>query len=261
MAKIVVFDSGLGSLSIIQAIQKVMKSHIIYFADQKNFPYGKKSKLEITKIIIKTLNFLDQQFHPDLIVIGSNTPSLLVETNKKNIVRVLPPIKNASRLSTTGNVAILATRATVESKQLSEYLRKSNLPKHVKVKKIDASRLINLVENTKFISDQKLCERMIKKILTEQFSKFDIDVATLSSTHLPFLLPLLKKQFPNIIFLDPAEEVARKVKKIMIKKQSKTNRLKIFTSSNPKRFESALLRMKIKKGLPVRRFSPRNFFR
>jgi len=261
VAKIVVFDSGLGSLSIIQAIQKVMKSHIIYFADQKNFPYGKKSKLEITKIIIKTLNFLDQQFHPDLIVIGSNTPSLLVETNKKNIVKVLPPIKNASRLSTTGNVAILATRATVESKQLSEYLRKSNLPKHVKVKKIDASRLINLVENTKFISDQKLCERMIKKILTEQFSKFDIDVATLSSTHLPFLLPLLKKQFPNIIFLDPAEEVARKVKKIMIKKQSKTNRLKIFTSSNPKRFESALLRMKIKKGLPVRRFSPRNFFR
>ena len=261
MAKIVVFDSGLGSLSIIQAIQKVMKSHIIYFADQKNFPYGKKSKLEITKIIIKTLDFLDQQFHPDLIVIGSNTPSLLVETNKKNIVRVLPPIKNASRLSTTGNIAILATRATIESKQLSEYLRKSNLPKHVKVKKIDASRLINLVENTKFISDQKLCERMIKKILTEQFSKFDIDVATLSSTHLPFLLPLLKKQFPNIIFLDPAEEVARKVKRIMIKKQSKTNRLKIFTSANPKRFESALLRMRIKKGLPVRRFSPRNFFR
>ena len=261
MAKIVVFDSGLGSLSIIQAIQKVIKSHIIYFADQKNFPYGKKSKSQLTKIITKTLNFLDQQFHPDLIVIGSNTPSLLVETNKKKIVKVLPPIKNASKLSTTGNIAILATRATVESKLLSEYLRKSNLPKHVKVKKIDVSKLIDLVEHTKFISDQKLCERMIKKILTEQFSKFNIDVATLSSTHLPFLLPLLKKQFPDIIFLDPAEEVARKVKRIMIKKQSKTNRLKIFTSSNPKRFESALLRMRIKKGLPVRRFSPRNFFR
>ena len=264
MAKIVVFDSGFGSLSIIQAIQKVMKSHIIYFADQKNFPYGKKSKSQLTKIIIKTLNFLDQQFHPDLIVIGSNTPSLLVETNetnKKNIVKVLPPIKNASKLSTTGNIAILATRATVESKLLSEYLRKSNLPKHVKVKKIDVSKLINLVEHTKFISDQKLCERMIKKILAEQFSKFNIDVATLSSTHLPFLLPLLKKQFPDIIFLDPAEEVARKVKRIMIKKQSKTNRLKIFTSSDPKRFESALLRMRIKKSIRVHRFYPHNFFR
>ena len=236
MAKIVVFDSGLGSLSIIQAIQKVMKSHIIYFADQKNFPYGKKSKSEITKIIIKTLNFLDQQFRPDLIVIGSNTPSLLVETNKKNIVKVLPPIKNASRLTMTGNIAILATRATVESKKLSEYLRKSNLPKHVNVKKIDVSRLIDLVEHTKFISDQKLCERMIKKILTEQFSKFNIDVATLSSTHLPFLLPLLKKQFPDMIFLDPAEEVAKKVKKIMIKKQSKTNSFEAKLSSLGKFF-------------------------
>ena len=247
MAKIVVFDSGLGSLSIIQAIQKVMKSHIIYFADQKNFPYGKKSKLEITKIIIKTLDFLDQQFHPDLIVIGSNTPSLLVETNKKNIVRVLPPIKNASRLSTTGNIAILATRATIESKQLSEYLRKSNLPKHVKVKKIDASRLINLVENTKFISDQKLCERMIKKILTEQFSKFDIDVATLSSTHLPFLLPLLKKQFPNITFVDPAKEVSQKIRKIVGKNSSKKNTIKIFTSDNPKKFQKYLWKIGIKK--------------
>ena len=81
MAKIVVFDSGFGSLSIIKPIQEAIKSHIIYFADQKNFPYGKKSKSELTKIIIKTLNFLDQQFHPDLIVIGSNTPSLLLGNN------------------------------------------------------------------------------------------------------------------------------------------------------------------------------------
>nr|AIF23204.1 glutamate racemase (murI) [uncultured marine thaumarchaeote SAT1000_13_B06] len=83
MAKIIVFDSGFGSLSIIQPIQKAIKSNIIYFADQKNFPYGKKSKAQLTKIITKTLNFLDEKFQPDLIVIGSNTPSLLVQINKK----------------------------------------------------------------------------------------------------------------------------------------------------------------------------------
>ena len=42
--KIVVFDSGFGSLSIIKEIQKKVKSDIVYFADQKNFPYGKKTK-------------------------------------------------------------------------------------------------------------------------------------------------------------------------------------------------------------------------
>ena len=249
MAKIIVFDSGLGSLSIIQAIQKVIKSHIIYFADQKNFPYGKKSKSQLTKIITKTINFLDEQFKPDLIVIGSNTPSLLVKINKKNLVKVLPPIKNASKISITGNVAILATRATIQSKKLSEYLRKCKLPKHVKVKKIDVSRLIDLVEHTKFIDKRKLCERTIRRVLSEQFSKFNVDVATLSSTHLPLLLPLLKKQFPMITFLDPAQEVAEKVKRIMIKKQSKSNTLKIFTSSDPKRFENTLSQIGIKKNV------------
>ena len=221
MAKIIVFDSGFGSLSIIQPIQKAIKSNIIYFADQKNFPYGKKSKAQLTKIITKTLNFLDEKFQPDLIVIGSNTPSLLVQINKKNIVKVLPPIKRAAKISVTGNIAVLATRATVRSKKLSEYLKKSRLPKHVHVKKIDASLLIDLVEHTKFIGNRKSCERTIRRVLSDQFSKFNVDVATLSSTHLPLLLPLLKKQFPMITFLDPAQEVAEKVRRIMIKKTIK----------------------------------------
>ena len=51
MAKIVVFDSGMGSLSIIKPIQKKVNADIIYFADQKNFPYGTKSVLELKKII------------------------------------------------------------------------------------------------------------------------------------------------------------------------------------------------------------------
>ena len=249
MARIIVFDSGFGSLSIIQPIQKAIKSNIIYFADQKNFPYGKKSKAQLTKIITKTLNFLDEKFQPDLIVIGSNTPSLLVQIYKKNIVKVLPPIKMAAKISVTGNIAVLATRATVRSKKLSEYLKKSRLPKHVHVKKIDASPLVDLVEQTKFIDKRKSCERTIRRVLSDQFSKFNVDVATLSSTHLPLLLPLLKKQFPVITFLDPAQEVAEKVRRIMIKKQSKSNTLKIFTSSDPKRFENTLLQIGIKKNV------------
>jgi glutamate racemase len=249
MAKIIVFDSGFGSLSIIQPLQKAIKSNIVYFADQKNFPYGKKSKSQLTKIITKTLKFLNEKFQPDLIIIGSNTPSLLVEINKKNVIKILPPIKNAAKISVTGNVAVLATSATIQSKKLTDYLRRNRLPKHVNVKKIDASALIDLVEHAKFISDHKLCDRTIENVLSEPFCKFNVDVATLSSTHLPFLLPLLKKQFPSVIFLDPAQEVVEKVRRIMRKKQSKSNTLKIFTSSDPKRFESNLLRMGIKKSV------------
>ena len=251
MAKIAVFDSGFGSLSIIKPIQQAVKSDIVYFADQKNFPYGKKSKLELTKIITKTVNMLKEKFEPDLIVIGSNTPSLLVEINKKNTVKVLPPIKKAAKISMAGNVAILATHAVVRSRKLSEYVRKSKLPKHVNLRRIDATQLVRLVEEGKFLNNQKLCEKTVRKVLSKQFSKSNIDVAILSSTHLPFLLPFLKKQFPNITFVDPAKEIAQKVKKIMAKKPSKTNTMKIFTSSDPKKFQKYLWQIGIKKNVSL----------
>jgi len=251
VAKIVVFDSGFGSLSIIKPIQQAVKSDIIYFADQKNFPYGIKSKLELTKIITKTVNMLEEKFKPDLIVIGSNTPSLLVEINKKNTVKVLPPIKKAAKISMAGNVAILATHAVVRSRKLSEYVRKSKLPKHVNLRRIDATQLVRLVEEGKFLNNQKLCEKTVRKVLSKQFSKSNIDVAILSSTHLPFLLPFFKKQFPNIIFVDPAKEIAQKVKKIMAKKPSKTNTMKIFTSSDPKKFQKYLWQIGIKKNVSL----------
>ena len=251
MAKIVVFDSGFGSLSIIKPIQQAIKSDIVYFADQKNFPYGKKSKSELTKIITKTVNMLEEKFEPDLIVIGSNTPSLLVEINKKNIVKVLPPIKKAAKISMTGNVAILATHVVVRSRKLSEYVRKNRLPKHINLNKIDVTQLVRLVEDGKFIDNKKLCVKTIKKVLSEPFSKSDIDVAILSSTHLPFLLPFLKKQFTSITFVDPAKEVAQKVREIVAKNPSKTNAMKIFTSSDPKKFQKHLWRVGIKKNVSL----------
>ena len=247
MAKIVVFDSGFGSLSVIKPIQKAIKSDLIYYADQKNFPYGKKSRSQLTKIITNRIKFLEEKFKPDLIVIGSNTPSLLVEINKKNVVKVLPPIKMAAKISVSGNIAILTTLAAVKSKKLSEFIKKNRLPKHINIKKMNASRLVQLVESAKFIDNQNLCNTVVRKTLSEQFSKYNIDVATLSSTHLPFLLPFLKKQFPLVTFLDPAQEIANKVRKIIGKKSSKRNSMKIFTSSEPEKFQNHLWKMGIKK--------------
>ena len=56
--KIAVFDSGFGSLSIIRKIQKIFKGELIYFAYQKNFPYGVKSNPELENIIKETIVLL-----------------------------------------------------------------------------------------------------------------------------------------------------------------------------------------------------------
>ena len=102
---IVVFDSGFGSLSIIKEIQKKIKCEIIYIADQKNFPYGKKSPKQLSKIIKKSLNIIEKKFNPQIIVLASNTPSLLLRSKlPKNIINVLPPLKNIEKISNTKRI-------------------------------------------------------------------------------------------------------------------------------------------------------------
>jgi len=245
MVKIAVFDSGLGSLSIINAIQKICKSEIIYFADQKNFPYGKKSKKQLEIIIKQTIKLLDENFAPDLIVMASNTPSLMVKITNRKVVGVNPPIREAMTLSKTKNIAILGTRAAIKSKSLSSYIKKFNFSKDKKIYKVNSSALIEVVESNKFVTDKMHCKKIIKKILGDVF-KNKIDVATLSSTHLSFLKLLLSSEFPQVKFIDSADIVASKVLTNIKKNKSKKNTIKIFTSGNVKLFEKNLNKIRIR---------------
>ena len=116
------FDSGLGSLSIIKEIQKNMKADIVYFADQKNYPYGTKSQAQIASIIKKTINMLEEKFTPDIIVVASNTPSLMLNLQTRKIVDVKPPLKLAQKKSKSKKIGILATKSSVRSKGLVNYV-------------------------------------------------------------------------------------------------------------------------------------------
>ena len=252
MVKIIVFDSGFGSLSIIKQIRKKMKAQIIYFADQKNFPYGKKSISLLRKIITQTINSLQKEFEPDVIVVGSNTPSILLGGYKSSrIIGVYPPLKEASQRTKTWSIAILSTQNVVKSKALDEFIRK-NVPKKVNVLKINASPLVELVESGKFIENKRFCKNKIKSLLEKKFLDNNIDVVTLSSTHLPFLLPLLQQIFPKISFLDPAENVVKKI----IKKHKTRERasLKIFSSGNVSRFQKQLHKIGINNKVIFKKF-------
>ncbi len=244
MVKIAVFDSGLGSLSIIKEIQKITKSEIIYFADQKNYPYGKKSKAQLSTIIQKTIKLLEKEFAPEIIVVASNTPSLMLDLSTQKIVDVKPPLEIAKKITKTKQIGILATKSAINSKGLSEYIRKNNFSKSFKIFKINGSNLVDLVESGKFLTDKKYCRKIIKKDL-EILSQQSIDTITLSSTHLIFLKSLLKKEFPKIKFIDPGKIVAQKIFSKIKNKESKRNSLKIFTSGNVKDFQIKLNKLGI----------------
>ena len=246
MAKIAVFDSGLGSLSIIRAIQKIAKSEIIYFADQQNYPYGTKTQAQLSKIIQNSIQLLKENFSPDIIVVASNTPSLMLNVATKKIIDVKPPIKEAKKKSKTQQIGILATKSAINSKGLTQYIKENNLSKNYKIFKINGSDLVELVESGKFISNKQYCQKIIKKTLDEKLSQNDIDTVTLSSTHLAFLKILLKKQYPKINFIDPANIVAETIYLKIKNNQTKKNSLKIFTTGDTKIFQNKLNKMGIK---------------
>jgi glutamate racemase len=175
---------------------------------------------------------------------ASNTPSILFpDYLHHKIIGILPPLKQASRLTKTCNVGIIATRATVKSKELSYYIKKTT-SSGITINKIEGSKLIDLVENGKFLTDKKLCVKIIKSTLGKTLIKNNIDVVTLSSTHLPFLLPMLQKEFPQTKFIDPADEIAKKIANMVT--ASKRNKLKIFSSKNPQTFQKHLKLLGIK---------------
>ena len=244
MVKIAVFDSGLGSLSIIKEIQKITKSEIIYFADQKNYPYGKKSKAQLSTIIQKTIKLLEKEFAPEIIVVASNTPSLMLDLSTQKIIDVKPPLKIAKKITKTKQIGILATKSAINSKGLSEYIRKNNFSKSFKIFKINGSNLVDLVESGKFLTNKKYCRKIIKKDL-EILSQQSVDTITLSSTHLIFLKSLLKKEFPKIKFIDPGKMVAQKIFLKIKNKESKRNSLKILTSGNVNDFQIKLNKLGI----------------
>ena len=240
MAKIVVFDSGLGSLSIILAIQKISKSEVIYFADQENFPYGEKSQAQLSKIIQKSIKVLHEKFNPDITVVASNTPSIMLNLETRKIIGVKPPLRDAQKKSKTKQVGILATKSAINSKGLSLYINQNNFPKKINIFKINGSELVELVESGKFHSNKKYSRKIIKRILDQKLFENDIDTVLLSSTHLPFLRSLLEKEYPKISFIDPADKVAKKVLLKAKDDQKKRNSLKIFASGNVMTFQRKL---------------------
>ena len=246
LVRIAIFDSGLGSLSIIKSLQKKFKCEIIYFADQNNFPYGTKSKKELSVIIKKSIFYLKKNYSPDIIVMASNTPSLLLDSVESRIIKVTPPIIEASKLSNTNNIGILATKSAINSQGLENFIKKSHLPKKNKIHKINASLLVNLVESGKFLTNKKLCCNIIQKELENYFNENKIDVVTLSSTHLPFLKQFFEKIFPDITFLDPSDLIAEKILKKRNLNSQKRNKMKIITTGNAKNFEKILVRQGIK---------------
>jgi len=248
---IAVFDSGMGSLSVIQALREELPNEsIVYLADRAHYPYGKKAREQLRSIVIQTLKFLEK-FDPKCIIVASITPSMLVLRESRlhttvPVFGVYPALDNAVASSKTKHIALMATEGTIRSSELEEYVKPYITT--TKILMVNASPIIDLVESGKFLQDANVKET-ITKAMQEVKADPKIDVAVLGSTHLPLIKERIADLFPKLQFANPALDAVKQVKTYLrhqeMESQGKGS-MKILVSKNKEQFEQIIRAQGIK---------------
>lgn len=215
---IAVFDAGIGSYAVVAEIRKRLPDQdILYFADRASFPYGGKSRGELLDVMRRTINYLSE-FNPSAIVIASNAPSIMVleELSLDShlpLFGVYPPLREAWGLSHSGQVGIMGVQSLVESPMISAFMAENSAYAE-QVALINASPMVELVETGAFLFAPEQTQEAVDTFLAEVFTKYpEIDVLTLSSTHLPWLRRFFEAARPHCHFLDPAKDMVARIGK------------------------------------------------
>ncbi len=209
------FDSGIGGSTIWREVITLLpKENTIFLADQKNAPYGIKSKQAITDLCFKNIDFLIKR-NSKLIVIACNTATTnAIEEIRKNytipIIGIEPAIKPATLLTKTHKIGVLATKGTISSDLFA-----STIKKYPDVEIIEqiGYELVTLIESGQIDSPYMLV--LLKKYLLPMVDK-GIDTLVLGCTHYPYLKPYIQKVIPqHIQIIDSGLAVAKQTKRIL----------------------------------------------
>ncbi len=227
-----IFDSGIGGLTVANAITKLLPNEkLVYFGDIAHLPYGDKSADSIKYYGIRIAQFLlDQQCK--IIVIACNTASALAyETikdfvgNKAIVLNVIDPVvKVVAENKTTRHVGVIATKGTVRSDIYSKKI--TALRKDMKVSSLATPLLVSMIEEGFF--NNKISRAVINSYLERPKLK-KIDSLILACTHFPLIKPEIEEYYKHhMVIIDSAGVVASEVSETL-----KRNRLQT-TLKKPK---------------------------
>ncbi len=172
-----VLDSGVGGLSVLSELYKIMpEQNYIYFGDTKNVPYGTKKDDEIYTFTKNILNFFLTKNVKNVVFACNTTSAVAYEQLKKdfeNKLRIFPLIQTVAKsiqedLSDGDSVAVLATRATINSNKYTQEIKKYN--KNLNVIGIDCTGFVEIVEN-RLYQDKKALELIKSKLLLAKVLK------------------------------------------------------------------------------------------
>jgi len=239
-----IFDSGLGGLTVVGAIQHALPNEsIIYLGDTARVPYGNKSPVTVKDYAHQITNFLLSR-DAKLIVVACNTASALAleslqDTFDIPIIGVIEPgVEAALQTTQNGHIGIIGTIATITSEAYQSKLKASN--DDLTISAQSCPLFVPLVEEGWL--DGPIVEQIIQKYLTP-VNDSSADTLVLGCTHYPLLKPAIQSFVkPGTILVDSADVVATKTAELLDTLNLAANggegSLECFVTDLPARFES-----------------------
>lgn len=209
-----VFDSGLGGLTAIRELKRVLPNeNIIYFGDTSRVPYGTRSDATIIKYTRQDINFL-KRFDVKMILVACGTvssvglPALREEYPGLPLVGVVEAASFAAASATkNGKIAVLGTNGTIRSRSYQAKLQEIN-PEFQSIGKA-CPMFVPLVENG--YSEGQVARLIVEEYL-EEVIQFGADTVILGCTHYPLLKKVIQETVGDgVTLIDVGAEAARLV--------------------------------------------------
>ncbi len=218
---ILVFDSGVGGLSIVHHIrQQLPTTTITYLADNLFFPYGLLEEQTLIDRVAALLSQAAQQHQPDAIVIACNSASTLALPPLRKIldipiVGVVPAIKPAAQQSRSKVIGLLATPGTIQRDYTDDLI--TEFATRCDIIRIGSSDLVSIVE--KKLSGANYAPEVFAEIMQpmRRHSRWlEMDTMVLACTHFPLVKEELSRAAPEIThWVDSGDAIARRVKYVL----------------------------------------------
>jgi len=239
-----VFDSGLGGLTVVKALRKILpKEKIYYFGDTGRLPYGPKPKEMIVDFSLEIAEFLMKK-QIKILVIACNTATAhaFAELQRRLDIPVVGVIEAGSRgakIVTKGKrIGVIGTKGTIGSRVYEKQI-KEDIDGAVVYSKA-CPLFAPLVEEG--MVDDNVTYTMIDKYLRELRGK--IDTLILGCTHYPLLAGEIKKYLldDDVVLVDPAQETAVEVYEILFEEgrlgEGGDTTVEYFVSQSPEHFKN-----------------------
>ena len=247
---ILVFDSGLGGLTVFREVKAVRPdARFVYLADDAGFPYGNLAESVLIARTIDVLGNAIAEHTPDIVVVACNTASTLALAELRarfavSFVGTVPAIKPACAQSKSRRVAVLGTQATVDREYTRALIREFATGCDVHL--VGSSHLAGFAEAE--LAGEPAADTAIRQEMAGCFVERDgrrTDTIVLACTHYPLLLDRFACLAPwPVDWIDPAPAIARRVSDLLGppgNQSDQTGAEMIFTSNKPHTLSRALM--------------------